>query len=285
MSAFVSLFAPTPLAFWMHAACLFAAIPCKVVSSFSLMPCLSDCSVCLQPCKSREHPSEPLHPVWAQRRHVPPLSSVQPPPSPRSQSPNGPAALVARARCCSAPSYAAAICMFPIHSPTPIAHLCSDARRPVFFSLCFFALVFFFLLGAALCAQIAAARSLKPPEPERNSLTRSCQAYTGTRRRVRARRVKDIPGLRGLSQADVYAAAEKCFARIQSRLWSVGLCCSVSLSFSFLFLFFLCWPLAWLGLVCRLNHRGYLRRFRRALVDHWADRTPCTRPDRQPCLE
>lgn len=165
----------------------------KLSLHFSLMPCLSDCSVCLQPCKSREHPSEPLHPVWAQRRHVPPLSSVQPPPSPRSQSPNGPAALVARARCCSAPSYAAAICMFPIHSPTPIAHLCSDARRPVFFSLCFFALVFFFSFGRrpmrtdcrSAVAQAAGTRAQfansKLPGLHRNSspsASASCQRHS-----------------------------------------------------------------------------------------------------------
>lgn len=202
---------PLPIFAFMHAARLFAANPQHLFCSFSLKPCLSDCSVCLQPCKSREHPSEPLHPLWAQRRHVPPLSSVQPPPPPRFVVPEWPGRpCSSRTRCCTAPSYAAAICPFPIHSPTrPFPFGCQTAR---FVSIFFF---FFFFAAAALCALVAAVRSLKPPEPERNPLTRSCcQAYTGTRRRVRARRVKDIPSLRGLSQADVYATAEKCFARI-----------------------------------------------------------------------
>lgn len=202
------------------------------------MPCLSDCSVRLQPCKSREHPSEPVHPLWAQRRHVPPLSSVQPPPSPRILSPNGPAALLARARAAAVRRATILLPSACFLSIPPLAHFRSDARRPVFsFRLFFGPCVFLF--AAAVCALVAAAQSLKPPEPEfeLNSLTPSCQAYTGTRRRVRARRVKDFPSLRGLSQADVYATAEKCFARIQSRLWPLDLCCSVSSSFSLSFIF------------------------------------------------
>lgn len=48
---------------------------------------------------------------------------------------------------------------------------------------------------------------------------------------MRACRVKDVPGLRGLSQADVCAAAQERLARVQPRLRSVDLRCSVSLSF------------------------------------------------------
>lgn len=165
---FLCLLAPTPSV--LDACCLFVCRhPSPRCFSLSLMPCLSDCSVCLQPCKSREHPSEPLHPVWAQRRHVPPLSSVQPPPSPRFLSPNGPAALVAPTRAAAVrramlPPSARFPSIPPLHSPISV-------RMPggPFFSPTF--LPFFFLFAAAVCALVAAARSLKPPEPERNSLT------------------------------------------------------------------------------------------------------------------
>lgn len=65
------------------------------------------------------------------------------------------------------------------------------------------------------------------------------QAYTRAHRRVRACRLKDIPGLRGLSQADVCAAAQERDAGIKPRLWSFDSSRTVSLSsLSFLFFFF-----------------------------------------------
>lgn len=65
------------------------------------------------------------------------------------------------------------------------------------------------------------------------------QAYTRAHRRVRASRLKDIPGLRGLSQADVCPAAQEWHAGIKPRLWSFDSRRTVSLSsLSSLFLFF-----------------------------------------------
>lgn len=95
-------------------------------------------------------------------------------PLPDYRPPSGPAALLARARAAaSAPSYAAAICMFPNHSPTcPFPFGCQAAR---FFLSAFFPWFFLFYICRrpmrAPAAVVAAAWSLKPPQPERNSLT------------------------------------------------------------------------------------------------------------------
>lgn len=100
--------------------------------------------MCLQPCRSREHPSEPLHPFWAQGRNVPPLSSVQPPPSPRLSSPEWPGRPSSSCtRCC----LCAELCCCHLHVPQPFPHLPISIRMPggPIFSLCIFSLVFPFL--------------------------------------------------------------------------------------------------------------------------------------------
>lgn len=59
------------------------------------------------------------------------------------------------------------------------------------------------------------------------------QTYPRTGGRMRARRLKDIPGLRRFPQAFVCATAQEYFSRIYSCIWAFNLRRSVSLPFFF----------------------------------------------------